>query len=146
MPRYKPGRRKARPLNHQQHLYVQAKILTGSKKEALKMAGYKEKWENVEDSKAVQKALADYRAKMDKKFMDQADKVANLLLGVIEDPDTPASAKVTAIKDWLDRAGLKPVDKQEIEEKRAIDTTSRLSRDLINKLNMLPKDKEKGEE
>lgn len=109
------------------------------------MAGYKEKWENVEDSKAVQKALADYRAKMDKKFMDQADKVANLLLGVIEDPDTPASAKVTAIKDWLDRAGLKPVDKQEIEEKRAIDTTSRLSRDLINKLNMLSKGKEKGE-
>lgn len=146
MSRRKPGRPKARPLTHKQEVYVQAKILTGSRKEALKVAGYTDNANQVESSKAVQKALEDYRRKMDQKFMDQADKVANLLLGVIEDPDTPASAKVTAIKDWLDRAGLKPVDKQEIEEKRAIDTTSRLSRDLINKLNMLPKDKEKGEE
>lgn len=109
------------------------------------MAGYTERGNNVEESRAVQKALEDYRRKMDKKFMDKADKVTNMLLELIESPDTPASAKVTAIKDWLDRAGLKPVDKQEIEEKRSIDTTSKLSRDLINKLNMLP-EKEKGEE
>ncbi len=144
MPRYKPGRRKARPLTHKQHVYVQTKILTGSKKEALRVAGYKEKWENVEDSKAVQKALADYKNRMDKKFRDKADKVANILLDIIENPDTPAKTKVSAIKDWLDRAGLKPVDKQEVEEKRSIDTSSRLSRDLINKLNMLP-EKETGE-
>lgn len=144
MPKYKPGRRKARPLTHKQHVYVQAKILTGSKREALKVAGYTERGNNVEESRAVQKALEDYRRKMDKKFMDKADKVTNMLLELIESPDTPASAKVTAIKDWLDRAGLKPVDKQEIEEKRSIDTTSKLSRDLINKLNMLP-EKEKGE-
>ena len=81
---------------------------------------------------------------MDKKFRDKADKVANILLDIIENPDTPAKTKVSAIKDWLDRAGLKPVDKQEVEEKRSIDTSSRLSRDLINKLNMLP-EKEKGE-
>jgi hypothetical protein len=144
MSRRKPGRPKARPLTHKQEVYVQAKILTGSRKEALKVAGYTDNANQVESSKAVQKALEDYRRKMDQKFMDQADKVANLLLGVIEDPDTPASAKVTAIKDWLDRAGLKPVDKQEVDDKRVIDTSSRLSRDLIDKLNMLPK--EKGEE
>lgn len=144
MRRIRPGRRKKREMNHQQRLYVQTKILTGSKSEALKVAGYESKGNRVEDSVLVQQALAEYKQKMDKKFMDKADEVANMLLEVIHDPNTPASAKVTAIKDWLDRAGLKPVDKQEVEDKRVIDTSSRLSRDLIDKLNMLPK--EKGEE
>jgi hypothetical protein len=98
----------------------------------------------VEESVVVQQALAEYKQRMDKKFMDKADEVANMLLEVIYNPDTPASAKVTAIKDWLDRAGLKPVDKQEVDDKRVIDTSSRLSRELIDKLNTLPK--EKGEE
>lgn len=144
MPKYKPGRRKARPLTHQQHEYVQAKILTGSKRQALKIAGYTEKGNTVEESRAVQKALEDYKRRMDKKFQDKADKVTDLLMNVIENPDTPASARVTAIKDWLDRAGLKPVEKQEVDDKRAIDTSSRLSRDLIDKLNMLPKEKGEG--
>lgn len=144
MSRRKPGRPKARPLTHKQEVYVQAKILTGSRKEALKVAGYTDNANQVESSKAVQKALEDYRRKMDQKFMDKADQVANILLDIIEDPDTPSKTKVTAIKDWLDRAGLKPVDKQEVDDKRVIDTSSRLSRDLIDKLNMLPK--EKGEE
>lgn len=144
MSRRKPGRPKARPLTHKQEVYVQAKILTGSKKEALKVAGYTDNANQVESSKAVQKALEDYRRKMDQKFMDKADQVANILLDIIENPDTPSKTKVTAIKDWLDRAGLKPVDKQEVDDKRVIDTSSRLSRDLIDKLNMLPK--EKGEE
>ena len=108
------------------------------------MAGYTDNANQVESSKAVQKALEDYRRKMDQKFMDKADQVANILLDIIENPDTPSKTKVTAIKDWLDRAGLKPVDKQEVDDKRVIDTSSRLSRDLIDKLNMLPK--EKGEE
>lgn len=144
MSRRKPGRPKARPLTHKQEVYVQAKILTGSKKEALKVAGYTDNANQVESSKAVQKALEDYRRKMDQKFMDKADQVANILLDIIENPDTPSKTKVTAIKDWLDRAGLKPVDKQEVDDKRVIDASSRLSRDLIDKLNMLPK--EKGEE
>nr|DAN59208.1 MAG TPA: TERMINASE SMALL SUBUNIT [Caudoviricetes sp.] len=144
MSRRKPGRPKARPLTHKQEVYVQAKILTGSRKEALKVAGYTDNANQVESSKAVQKALEDYRRKMDQKFMDKADQVANILLDIIENPDTPSKTKVTAIKDWLDRAGLKPVDKQEVDDKRVIDTSSRLSRDLIDKLNMLPK--EKGEE
>ena len=144
MSRRKPGRPKARPLTHKQEVYVQAKILTGSKKEALKVAGYTDNANQVESSKAVQKALEDYRRKMDQKFMDKADQVANILLDIIENPDTPSKTKVTAIKDWLDRAGLKPVDKQEVDDKRVIDTSSRLSRDLIDKLNMLPK--EIGEE
>lgn len=140
----KPGRKKAKGLTHKQRVYVQTKILTGSKSEALKAAGYRQKGNTVEESVVVQQALAEYKQRMDKKFMDKADEVANMLLEVIYNPDTPASAKVTAIKDWLDRAGLKPVDKQEVDDKRVIDTSSRLSRELIDKLNTLPK--EKGEE
>lgn len=140
----KPGRKKVKGLTHKQRVYVQTKILTGSKSEALKAAGYRPKGNTVEESVVVQQALAEYKQRMDKKFMDKADEVANMLLEVIYNPDTPASAKVTAIKDWLDRAGLKPVDKQEVDDKRVIDTSSRLSRELIDKLNTLPK--ESGEE
>lgn len=140
----RPGPKKKRELNHQQRVYVQTKILTGSKSEALKKAGYSVHGNTVEKSELVQKALEEYKQKMDKKFMDKAEEVTDMLLSIIHDPKTPANAKVTAIKDWLDRAGLKPVDKQEVEEKKAIDVNSRLSRDLINKLNSL--DKEQGEE
>ena len=88
----KPGRKKKKELTHKQRVYVQTKILTGSKSEALKAAGYRPKGNTVEESVVVQQALAEYKQRMDKKFMDKADEVANMLLEVIYNPDTPASA------------------------------------------------------
>lgn len=144
MPKSKPGRKKKPPISKQELIFAQTKVLTGSTAEAKKAAGYDlSKGTAPENNKAVQYYMEEYKKQMDAKFMRRADDVAEELFQLIKNAKSE-SAKLGAIKDWLDRAGLAPVNKQEIDDKRYLDANSRVNTELINRLMKL--DKKEGEE
>ena len=68
--------------------------------------------------------------------------VANELLELVMNAKSE-TAKLGAIKDWLDRAGLAPVNKTETTT-REIGTGTQVAIDLIHRLNKL--DNKKGGE
>lgn len=144
MPKRKPGRKKKPPISKQELIFAQTKVLTGSTTEAKKAAGYDlEKGTAPENNKAVQYYMEEYKKQMDQKFMERANDVAEELYQLVKGAKSE-TAKLGAIKDWLDRAGLAPINKQEIDDKRYLDANSRVNTELINRLMSL-KQKE-GEE
>lgn len=54
------------------------------------------------------------KAKAQQRLLAAADDAAAVLVQIIMDKKSPANVRVQAIKDLLDRAGLKPVEQVEI--------------------------------
>lgn len=142
MPKRKPGRKKNKPITEKDLIYMQAKALTGSEREAKKIANISLKVDPEKNNPAVKESMKDYKRFMDRKFIEQADMVANELLELVMNAKSE-TAKLGAIKDWLDRAGLAPVNKTETTT-REIGTGSQVAIDLIHRLNKL--DNKKGGE
>lgn len=55
-------------------------------------------------------------------FKLEAENMFNLLCEMANNPNTPPRVKIDAIRDVLDRAGYKPIDKQEITGNMTLDT------------------------
>ena len=96
----------------------------------------------------VQAEIEKYRKKVEDKFLVRAEEMSEQLYNLILTTESD-SVKLNAIKDWLDRAGFKPVDKSQITSEKIISAESKVSTDLINRLNNLKnfeKPKEKKHE
>lgn len=132
----KPGRKKnPRPLTEQEQKYVEVKIMTGDKKAACIASGFDEN-SYPERRVAVQKALKDYKDEADSMFRVRATEMIDKLYE-LADSAKSETVKLGAIKDWLDRAGLAPVSKSEVEQRKIISTESRVSRELIERMNKM---------
>lgn len=141
----KPGRKKKQPpLTPQEKQYVQARVLTGSIKKAEEVAGYKE-GEAPENLKRIRNYAKEYREEMEGRFQSKADEMIEELYNLAKNSESE-KIRLGAVKDWLDRAGLAPVSKSEVEQKRVISADSMVSRELINRLTNLQKGNKKGEE
>lgn len=139
----RPGRKKKPKATEKQLLFAQAKVETGNRKKALAIAGYCED-AKPEQNKAVQYYIEEYKKKMEEKFIDRAEEMAENMYQLAMKSGSD-NVRYLATKDWLDRAGLAPVSKSEIETTKIISAENRVSRDLIDRLNNLKESKKAGE-
>ena len=123
MPKRKPGRKKNKPITEKDLIYMQAKALTGSEREAKKIANISLKVDPEKNNPAVKESMKDYKRFMDRKFIEQADMVANELLELVMNAKSETKTETTT---------------------REIGTGSQVAIDLIHRLNKL--DNKKGGE
>ena len=95
-----------------QEAFIEAYCLTGNAAKAAEMAGYSEK-ASKQKGYTLKKQFSEEIAEKTREMM--ADGVPGVLAKLHELINEAASeaVKLGAIKDFLDRAGLKPVDKVE---------------------------------
>lgn len=143
----KPGRKKKRPLTKKQKTYVDTYVKTGSHRKAIEEAGYASNMKPM-NSRAVQKAVQSKQAIMREKFIADAEVMYNNMKELALTGESEM-VRFKATSDILDRAGLAPVAKQEIETTKTISLDSRISQDLISRYmkqrNMKTVDNETGE-
>ena len=95
-----------------QEAFIEAYCLTGNATKAAEMAGYSEK-ASKQKGYSLKKQFSDEIAEKTREMMlDGIPGVLSKLNDLINDA-TSEAVKLGAIKDFLDRAGLKPVDKVE---------------------------------
>ena len=95
-----------------QEAFIEAYCLTGNATKAAEMAGYSEK-DSKQKGYSLKKQFSDEIAEKTREMMlDGIPGVLSKLNDLINDA-TSEAVKLGAIKDFLDRAGLKPVDKVE---------------------------------
>ena len=95
-----------------QEAFIEAYCLTGNATKAAEMAGYSEK-ASKQKGYSLKKQFSDEIAQKTREMMlDGIPGVLSKLNDLINDA-TSEAVKLGAIKDFLDRAGLKPVDKVE---------------------------------
>lgn len=127
----KPGRKRKKFPNPKQTAYVNALALTGSKKEALKIAGYSPT-ARPEKYQIVQDAFKERQNEMQRKFMDDAEEMRLNMLDLAKNSGSDA-VKFQATKDILDRAGLNPINKNQTESAKYVSIESRFSRDALER-------------
>jgi hypothetical protein len=95
-----------------QEAFIEAYCLTGNAAKAAEMAGYSEK-ASKQKGYSLKKQFADAIADKTREML--ADGVPGVLakLNELINEATSEAVKLGAIKDFLDRAGLKPVDRVE---------------------------------
>jgi hypothetical protein len=140
----KPGRPKKPKTTPKQELYARTFVETGDRKIAKEVSGYST-IHAAEQNKNVKYLIEEYKKKMEEKFIGRAEEMTEELYDLIKTTNSD-TVKLNAIKDWLDRAGLAPVSKSEIENRKIISTENQISRDLLDRLNNLKNDKKKGGE
>lgn len=135
--RKKPGRKKNPRPTLKQEAYAKAFVKTGSRIKAKEEAGYVQS-SKPDESEAVKFLIDKYRHEMEKKFIKDAEQMYENMktLALTSDSD---NVRFNATKDILDRAGLAPVSKSEIESRKFISADSRITRDLVERYR-----KEKG--
>ena len=95
-----------------QEAFIEAYCLTGNATKAAEMAGYSEK-ASKQKGYSLKKQFSDEIAEKTREMMlDGIPGVLSKLNDLINDA-TSEAVKLGAIKDFLDRAGVKPVDKVE---------------------------------
>ena len=95
-----------------QEAFIEAYCLTGNATNAAEMEGYSEK-ASKQKGYSLKKQFSDEIAEKTREMMlDGIPGVLSKLNDLINDA-TSEAVKLGAIKDFLDRAGLKPVDKVE---------------------------------
>ena len=95
-----------------QEAFIEAYCLTGNAAKAAEMAGYSDK-ASKQKGYSLKKQFADAIADKTREML--ADGVPGVLakLNELINEATSEAVKLGAIKDFLDRAGLKPVDRVE---------------------------------
>lgn len=143
----KVGRPRKKKATERQRKFAREYIATGSVAQAAQATNYSGT-QALMKNPIVQAEIEKYRKKVEDKFLVRAEEMSEQLYNLILTTDSD-SVKLNAIKDWLDRAGFKPVDKSQITSEKIISAESKVSTDLINRLNNLKnfeKPKEKTHE
>lgn len=95
-----------------QEAFIEAFCLTGNAAKAAEMAGYSEK-ASKQKGYALKKQFAEEIAEKTRDMMRDAVPGVLAKLHELMDESSSDAVKLGAIKDFLDRAGLKPVDRVE---------------------------------
>jgi Terminase small subunit len=111
-------------LNDQQAAFVIHYLKTGKMKESAIAAGYSEKaasqrayklMKNPKILEAIRAIRQELVADIREKFVQDAYQARKLLLEIMNDPEAPAGLRASIARDFLNRAGFKPAERQEIE-------------------------------
>lgn len=142
--RRKPGRKKKKTATEKQAKFVDTLMTTGSRKKALKVAGYSPS-SQPEKLQVVKDALAERQKEMMKRFLDNAEEMKENMLDLARNADSE-SVRFQATKDILDRAGLNPINKNQTESAKYVSIESRVSRGALERYEKELENKEAGEE
>ena len=96
----------------QQEAFIEAFCLTGNAAKAAEMAGYSEK-ASKQKGYALKKQFAEEIAEKTRDMMRDAVPGVLAKLHELMEESSSDAVKLGAIKDFLDRAGLKPVERVE---------------------------------
>lgn len=131
----KPGRKKKPRPNAQQQKFVETLLETNDTDHAKEVAGYSPETDPMKSEK-VQVLYHDMLDVMRKEFQSRA---YDMMIGMAELAQNARSehVKYLATKDMLDRAGLAPINKSEIETRKVISSDQRITRELIDRVNKL---------
>ena len=143
-PKKKRTRRKLKRLTDQEKKFARSYAMHLDTARAVKEAGYQ--FERDRDYSAYGRQLMD-RPRVEKEIEKQQERVENLLAKKVEKmltllSDLAESAdsetvKLNAIKDWLDRAGYKPIERKEINNS----TNIRVMDELAQRTQQLKQEK-----
>ena len=111
-------------LNPRQEKFAQEYWATGHGTNSAIKAGYSEKTaysqanqllKNPEIQKKIKEYEEESRALLQQQFARDAIEARKIMFKLMENDDTPENVRLSAAKDFLDRAGFKPVEKQEVD-------------------------------
>ena len=111
-------------LNPRQEKFAQEYWATGHGTNSAIKAGYSKKTAHVQATQLlknpkVQKKIKELeeesRALLQQQFARDAIEARKIMFKLMGDNDTPENVRLSAAKDFLDRAGFKPIDKSEVE-------------------------------
>ena len=111
-----------------QEKFVEHFIATGNATKAAMLAGYSEKTAHVKGCQLKKRCAADILEMTQQMMVDATPRAMHILRELSENA-TSESVKLAAVKDILDRAGLKPVDRVETTNIEQT-STSELRREL----------------
>ena len=127
-------------LNARQTKFAQEYWTTGNGTQSAIKAGYSEKTaysqanqllKNVEIQKKIKELEEESRSLLQQQFSRDAIEARKIMFNIMQDDDAPENVRLSAAKDFLDRAGYKPVDKQETTLTGDLDISQRA--DLVEK-------------
>ena len=117
-------------LNPRQEKFAQEYWATGHGTNSAIKAGYSKKTaysqanqllKNPEIQKKIKEYEDESRALLQQQFARDAIEARKIMFKLMENDDTPENVRLSAAKDFLDRAGFKPVEKQEVEMTADVD-------------------------
>ena len=110
-------------LNARQTKFAQEYWATGNGTQSAIKAGYSEKTaysqanqllKNVEIQKKIKELEEESRALLQQQFARDAIEARKIMFNIMQDDDAPENVRLSAAKDFLDRAGYKPTDDMNI--------------------------------
>ena len=110
-------------LNARQTKFAQEYWATGNGTQSAIKAGYSEKTaysqasqllKNVEIQKKIKELEEESRALLQQQFSRDAIEARKIMFKLMENDDTPENVRLSAAKDFLDRAGYKPTEDMNI--------------------------------
>ena len=113
-----------------QSKFVDEYVVDGNIMQAALRAGYSERYAKSSsykllDNVGIQQAIAEKEkekeAYLRQRFAFDAEKARDVMFQLMNDDNTPENVRLSAAKDFLDRAGYKPVDKQEVAHSGGVD-------------------------
>lgn len=116
-------------LTETQRRFVDEYIIDGNAMQAAIRAGYSEKYaksnsykllDNVGIQEKIQEKQKEKEAYLRQRFSFDAEVARNVMFQLMNDPEAPENVRLSAAKDFLDRAGYKPVDKQDVNQSGGI--------------------------
>lgn len=111
-------------LNQRQKKFAYEYWQSGNGTQAAIKAGYSEKTAYSQASRLlkkdeIQKKITEHeeesRTLLQQQFARDAIEARKIMFNIMEDGDAPENVRLSAAKDFLDRAGFKPVEKQEVD-------------------------------
>lgn len=92
---------------------TQAAIRAGYSERTASTSGYRN-INNDELQAELQKQQDVLRTKLQRQFASDAKRAREVMFDIMDDEDSPPNVRYSAAKDLLDRAGYKPVEKQDV--------------------------------
>lgn len=109
-------------LTDRQKRFVEEYVIDGNAMQAAIRAGYAKSYAKANsykllDNVGISDAIALEQDKREKqlrqRFAIDAEEARKIMFQLMKSDDTPENVRLSAAKDFLDRAGFKPVEKQE---------------------------------
>lgn len=126
-------------LTERQRRFVEEYVVDGNVMQAALRAGYSQNYAKANsykllDNGGISEGIAKEQARREKqlrqRFAIDAEEARKVMFQLMKDEGAPESVRLSAAKDFLDRAGYKPIEKQEVN---ATVQTNKLE-DILNQL------------
>ena len=95
---------------------TQAALRAGYSEVTASTSGYRNT-KNDEIREVIKERQEELRVQLQQQFSNDAVVARKIMLDIMRDDEAQDNVRLSAAKDFLDRAGFKPVEKQEVDSK-----------------------------